>query len=382
LTRLLTLVGDPTSVETRGGQPFFFLQASLAQGFLDGGLALKPEKLKTQRIWWNLFSLLTSGQKGGYQYTPHFLKSLFHQANLGDGDIEFISYFPLLPPAPWLPNWQVNYYIDATLKQNFIDYEIQKIVSNQVQKETLNQERENYQASKRIICRSSWAATSVIQDYDADPKKVHVILPGASVPDDLATKAIALLKDPVEISMKPLRLGFVGVDWRRKRLPYLLEVAQHLDARKIPVEVVVVGPDATKLPTNTLLRPMGYVSKQKNIKKFIRLVTSFHFTCLFSSVEGQGQSILESLRLGVPVLGTNAGGIPDSIPEDLGFVFELETPPSSVADLLESFVKDPSLYHTLRQRVISRAEEFSWNNTVQNFIQLWEGSDKFRYAKF
>jgi len=344
-------------------------------------LALKPAKLKTQRILWNLLSLLTTGEKGGFQYTSYFLRSLFRQANLGNGEIEFISYFPLLPPPPWEPEWQVNYYIDATLKQNFVDYEIQNIASSKVQQKALTQERKNYQAAERIICRSCWAANSVTQDYGIDPQKIHVILPGASIPDVLAAKAIQSLKDPVEIKMQPLRLGFVGVDWQRKRLPYLLDVAQHLDSRKIPVEVVAIGPDPKKLPKHALLHPIGYMSKQENIEEFIELMTSFHFTCLFSSVEGQGQSILESLRLGVPVLGARTGGIPDSIPEGLGFVFDLEAPPSAVADLLESFVKNPSLYQTLRQRVVSRVEEFSWQKTVKNFIRLWEGSGEFCYEK-
>jgi hypothetical protein len=105
VTRLLTLVGDPTKIETRGGQPFFFLQAGQAHGFFDAGLALDPEKLRVQRILWNLLSLLTTGEKGGFQYTAFFLRSLFNQAIIGDDAIEFISYFPLLPPSPWKPNW-------------------------------------------------------------------------------------------------------------------------------------------------------------------------------------------------------------------------------------------------------------------------------------
>jgi D-inositol-3-phosphate glycosyltransferase len=81
----------------------------------------------------------------------------------------------------------------------------------------------------------------------------------------------------------------------------------------------------------------------------------------------------------VPVLGTNAGGIPDSIPKGLGFVFELDHSPEAIADLLESFVNNPNEYYQLRARVAARAEEFTWQRTVEKFIKVWQGSEEFLY---
>ena len=143
--------------------------------------------------------------------------------------------------------------------------------------------------------------------------------------------------------------------------------------------MIVVGPHPKDLPSHPLIKPIGFVNKQTQMKDFIKLVQSFHFGCLFSTVEGQGQSILESLRLGVPVLGANASGIPDGVPKDLGFLFDLDASPSLVADLLEGFVQNPSTYYTLRNRVSARADEFSWQQTVHNFKQVWQGSKDFCY---
>ena len=202
-----------------------------------------------------------------------------------------------------------------------------------------------------------------------------MVLPGASI-DEKLLEQIGLNSPP---PLSPLRLGFIGVEWQRKRLPFLLKVAEVLKKRNVAVEVVVIGPDPKDLPPHPLLKPIGFIDKQKQMTEFIKLVQSFHFGCLFSGVDGLAQSILESLRLGVPVLGANAGGIPDGVPEGLGFLFELDSSPELVADLLESFVNNPSSYQELRQGVIARAEEFSWQNTVRKFIEVWQGSEEFLY---
>jgi len=374
ITRILTLVGDPNQVTTRGGQPYFFLESAKNLGFIDAGLPLKPEKLKLFRYFWNLWTLITTGEKGGFQYTEFFLNHLLQQVkvNCKDSELEVISYFPLLPPPQWKPNSYINYYIDATLQQNFEDYGLCEAVSTSIQKQALQQEKENYNRAQRIICRSNWAARSVVEDYGISSQKVHVILPGASINEE----KIQFVPHP---PIQPLRLGFIGKDWQRKRLNYLLEIAESLKAKKIDVEVIVIGPDKQELPSSQLMKCIGFLNKQEQMETFMKIVQSWHFGCLFSTTEGQGQSILECMRLGVPVLGTKAGGIPDSIPKELGFIFDLEAPSKEVTDLLEFFVHHPEKYEQLRQQVTFRANEFSWTRTIEKFIQLWQGSQEFVY---
>lgn len=375
--RILLLVGNPNQVTTRGGQPYFFLQSAKKLGFIDSGLPLKPEKLRLLRYLWNFWSLITTGQKGGFQYTYVFLNNLIKQVQVDcqDSNLELISYFPLLPPPKWYPNSIINYYIDATLKQNFEDYGLSKIVSKFMQEKALIQEKQNYDRAKRIICRSVWAAQSIVENYGVSSSKVHVILPGASI-DEGKIKKVELDKIP---PIQPLRLGFIGKDWQRKRLPYLLEIAELLKTRNIEVEVMVIGPTSQELPQSQVMKCLGFINKQEQMETFIKIVQSWHFGCLFSTTEGQGQSILECMRLGVPVLGSKVGGIPDSIPQGLGFTFELDVPAKEVAELLAFFVQSPKEYEQLRHKVIRQANEFSWIKTIERFIQLWQGSQKFLY---
>ena len=375
--RLLTVIGDPNKINTWSNIPYFFLKTGHNLEFMDAGLPLQPEKLRVKRLFWNLLSWLQTKETGGFQYSPVFLKQLFAQVRVNVEQVEFISHFPLLPPSPWLDGWTVNYYIDATLQQNFEDYGFAAKVGQKVREAALKQERENYFQSKRIICMSRSTAKSVVEDYSILPSKVHIIPGGANL-DEICMPTIEQLLNSIP-PLTPLRLGFVGKDWQRKGLPYLLQIAEALHEQGITVEVVVVGPASKELPPHPLVRSLGFIDKSKDTQKFIKLVRSFHFGCLFSSVEAFGISNRECLRLGVPVLATRVGGIPDTVPEGLGFLFEPGSSPAAIADLLKSFVDNPSTYHSLRQRVVAHAEEFTWQKTVRNFIQVWQGSEDFLY---
>jgi glycosyltransferase involved in cell wall biosynthesis len=369
--RLLTVVGDPNRIGAWSGIPYFFLQAGKEQGFLADGLSLRAEDLARRRLSWNLARLLRGFRPGGFQYSEAFLRPLFAQAKLRDDEeVEIISHFPLLPPAPWPRGWRVSYYIDATLRQNFIDYGLARRIGRRAREDALRRERDHYHAAERIVCMSGWAADSVVEDYGIPPSKVHVIVPGANLRDCDVTGAV----EPPPLD--PLHLGFIGKDWRRKGLPFLLQVAEELARRRIGVRVVALGPRARDLPSHPLLEPAGFIDKGRDARGFVELVRSCHFGCLFSSAEAYGIANLECLRLGVPVLARRVGGIPDTVRDGLAYLFERDCPPGDVADLLQSFARDRSAYHDLRQRVARSSGEFSWRRTVSDFIALWQGAER------
>ena len=370
MKRILIAAGNPCSVEFRGGQPYYFYSAGRAVNFIHEALPLVPESLAWRRSLWNIGSLVAHGTPFGFQYSRTFRNHLFAPHRRKVGAVEYISYFPLLPPEPWPRCWTVNYYIDATLKQNFDDYGLGVRLSRRIRAQALDQERRNYENAKRIVCRSTWAASSVISDYGIRPEKVHVILPGASL-DEPVEEEVPIRACP---TLKPLRLGIVGKEWQRKGLRFLLSVADDLKMRGYDAEVAVIGPEPGEMPRHPNIRPMGYLTKGGDATKFVREIRSWHFGCLFSRAEALPSFLRECLRLGVPILARRIGGIPDAVPSGLGFLFEPDAPPDQVADLLIGFVEAPDQYAELRGRVAARATEFSWDRALEKFVALWQGA--------
>jgi len=372
-SRYVTVVGDPNDINTWSNIPYFFMTAGQRRGFFDGGLPLKPEKLRAQRWGWNLWTLLRTGAYGGFQYSPYFLERLWGQVETNPETDEFISHFPLLPPEPSKRGYQVSYYIDATLTQNFEDYGVASNVSPSVREQALEQERRNYHHADRVIGMSEWTARSVMEDYDVPPETVHVVPGGANLREDD-------LPDTVESNaptgLQPLRLGFIGKNWRRKGLPFLLDVADALDERNIETEVWAIGPEPSALPDHPALRPQGFIDKASDLDQFVTVVRSMHFGCLFSSIEAFGISNVECLRLGVPVLASDVGGIPDTVPDDCGVLFAPETPPEAVAERLIAFIDMPSRYHNLRKKIQTRSDEFTWERVIRQFEEIWRADEQ------
>lgn len=367
--RYVTVVGDPNDINTWSNIPYFFMKAGQKTGFLDSGLPLKPEKLKLQRWGWNLWTLLRTGAYGGFQYSPYFLDRLFNQVDVDPAQDAFISHFPLLPPNPAERDYRVSYYLDATLTQNFEAYGVAANVSPPVRKQALKQERRNFQHANHLIGMSEWTARSFVEDYDMPPEKVHVVPGGANLRENDLPK---IVESTAPDDLQPLRLGFIGKNWQRKGLPFLLDLADALERRDIATEVYAIGPEPDALPEHPCLRPQGFIDKASALPQFVDAIRAIHFGCLFSSTEAFGISNVECLRLGVPVLGTDVGGIPDTVPDQCGLLFAPGTEAETVADRLVSFVKDPSRYRTLRDHVQEQPHRFTWDRVIEQFQEIWD----------
>jgi glycosyltransferase involved in cell wall biosynthesis len=367
--RILTCVGDATVMATHGGLPYHLLEAGRRAGFLDGGWQLRPDKLKFSRSLWNAARLVTHGEWGGYQYTERFLRALLSQVppQLSAPD-DVISIFPLLPVDT--RHRSISFYIDATLTQNFFDYGIGKNIGRAVMCDALARERQAYENATRIVCRSRAAARSVIEIYGIDARKVHIVPGGANLPVRISEPSSPGARE----ATAPIRLGFLGKDWRRKNLPFLLEVADVLYARGIAVEVWAAGFEPSSGPRHPRMKTVGFIDKRASMEAFVRFIQACHFMCLFSHSEAFGLANRESLALGVPVLASNVGGIPDTVPRGCGHLFDRDARADDVADVIASYATDPDRYAALRETIARRAHEFTWAAAVDKLKAIWTGS--------
>jgi glycosyl transferase family 4 len=314
--RALVAYGDVNHVSTWGGIPYFFLQAGLRNGLFQAGIALHPERFSNRRLLWNALRPLTFDRPGGFMYSSAYLRALWADRRAPTGITEYVSHFQPLPP-PDAVREPVSYYIDATLHQYFEVYG--RRPGKRIQAEALAREKQAYLAARFVVCMSRWCAEDVKAFYGVPPEKVRVILPGANIGE--ASVPATTVWDG---KLSPLRLGLIGVDWERKGGPVLLDVAAKLQ-RMGSVQVVVIGPKASTLPSHPALRAMGFIDKARELSRFEEIVRSFHFGCPLSHAEASGFSTLECLRLGVPV--TDVGGLPENVPENAGRVL-----PTSCAD--------------------------------------------------
>ena len=88
--------------------------------------------------------------------------------------------------------------------------------------------------------------------------------------------------------------------------------------------------------------------------------------------EGLGVVLLEAMACGVPVVGSNVGGIPDIIKHGETGLLAAEKDPEDLADKILKLVDDKRL----RKRVIENGlklvrENFSWDVIAEKFLQVY-----------
>ena len=372
MKRFLICCGDSNNPSTHGGLSYSLLRAGMKNGLLQGGLNLNPKKLRPLGYLWNLLQLMKYGKAGGFQYSTLFNKLLFSQAKLSSSEsLHFLSHYPALPPFPLPDKWQVDFYIDATTSQIFDFYGTGIRINSHLKSQVIAREQFGYQRAGSVICRSEWAAKSVINDYSINPKKVFIVPGGANISSNNQIKHNLLEHIPFPTKEKPLRLGFLGKDWHRKGGPFLIQLHEELKSIGIPSVIRCIGPNDKDMPSHEAIHNLGFIDKQKALNKFVEEISSWHFGTLFSTAEAFGISNRECLLIGVPVLSHAIGGIPSTIPDDdCGIIFPPNPNVSDVAKCIKSKIFPYEKYLKWRKRLSIRSTEFTWESSVDKLKQI------------
>ena len=366
---LFVALGDATDVRTWCGTPYFLSSAGIEAGFFEEAARLPFESQRRQRVVWNLLRLLRHRERGGYQFSIECAERLFRAARLFRPHAEVLSQFPMFPPDSWLDTSEISYYVDAPLKQIFDAYGISAKVGGRMRAEVVARERDRYERAHRIICWSRWAAESIASDYGIAASKLYIVPAAANLSDADVPQGGEL----PEMGLSPLRLGFIGRQVERKNLALLLRVAELLDSRGTRVEVAALGFAPDSVAPHRLLRPLGFIDKRTNMRDFVSFVRSCHFGCLFSHAEAFGIANMEFIRLGVPAITWDVGGLADTVPEGLGHIFAAEVQADEIAEKLHEYARDEAAYRRLRRAVQERSGEVTYDRVVARLRKVWAG---------
>ena len=325
------------------GLPYHFFLYGRRAGIIHGAAtrSLHPMRVSVGRYAWNAWRLLSLQGKGGHQYTRARTESIW--LPLPDGELVVMNIFQLYPPhmlrEDRVRRW---YFIDQTLRQLFDSYGQGQRVGRGVVRRSLERERAGYDAAEFVIANSTWAAASLVEDYGVAQEKVGVVLQAANFhPDEYTAWSTARQAAGDGSSWPrpgPLRLVFVGVDWRRKGLDRLLRAFRLANSDRRRITLDVVGCSPRQLPDE--LRGTehvtwhGYVDKQQEQRRFLDLLASADVGCLLSRAEAGGNSLREYHAVGLAVLGTTAGGAAEQTLPEATWLVDADAGDDVVADHL------------------------------------------------
>ncbi|MEV7962257.1 glycogen synthase [Oerskovia paurometabola] len=262
-------------------------------------------------------------------------------------------------------------------------------------------EKTAYEAAAGIIAVSAGMRADILRCYpDVDPARVHVVhngidLDGWRRPESEAQVAAAdrVVRD---LGIDPERpaVVFVGRITRQKGLPYLLRAAAQL-----PPEVQLVlcagAPDTPEIATE-VSDAVARLAEQRTGVVWIEqmlpreelvavLAASTVFVCP-SVYEPLGIVNLEAMAVGLPVVGSATGGIPEVIDDGVtGHLVPIEQvddgtgtpvdPDRFVADLaaaLVAVVSDPARAQEMGRAARARVEDhFAWDAIADRTLEVY-----------
>ena len=89
-----------------------------------------------------------------------------------------------------------------------------------------------------------------------------------------------------------------------------------------------------------------------------------------SLMEGFGMPIVEAMKCGTPVITSNISCLPEVSGGAALLVDPLD--PEDIASGIQKIISDPALKNLLIERGFTRAKEFSWHKTAEEYLKLYE----------
>ena len=369
--RVLAVIGDANDPAAWSGIPYHFLNAAKVQGLIQRGLDLQPRGLpwRSKRALWNLGRMLAGDRPGGYQFSRDFLETLWrpHLADL-EG-CEVVNHFQLCAPSllSLAERSRVTLvpYIDMTLMELFEDYELGAKIGRRAARDALDLETSGYRAARKIVAMSRRSARILEQRYSIPGERVSVVIPGANLDEEIVTRCA----EPLGRRDAEFIVGYIGKDAVRKGLYRLARAVALLRGDGARVRLRVIGHCPDDLRRSDGVEATGFLDKQADPEGFVGALAQCALGCLPSYAEALGIALLEFLRLGIPVVGTRVGGIPDAVPDGAGVLVDADIDPRGLADVIGELCADDQAYAALRRGAAAARPWTTWKRAVSDFAQ-------------
>lgn len=181
------------------------------------------------------------------------------------------------------------------------------------------------------------------------------------------------------------KILFVGRHIERKGICYLIEAAKYLPRDQFEIRIVGVGdlteqlhvianevkqssPDSAEIVFTGKLSPEALANEYKTANVFTlpAIVDSKGDT------EGLGVVLIEAMELGLPIVASNVGGIPDVVIDGISGILVPEKDPKALADAYMRLAAEPELVkHLLAGSQKRIAECFTWDGIIQRQIAVY-----------
>jgi glycosyltransferase involved in cell wall biosynthesis len=232
--------------------------------------------------------------------------------------------------------------------------------------------RATFQSAAGLFAWSNWAAEGAIEDYGVPPERVHIVPPGV----DTGLWRPADAEKPTEKTQsETIRLLFVGYAFERKGGDMLLRWARETHLKNWELHLVTMEPQ--RVPPGVIV----HTGMAINSDALVRLTQRCDIFVLPTRADCFSLASLEAMAVGLPVLTSRIGGIPDIVTDGVtGYLIE----PGDYDDMkerLEVLIGSPGLrqaYGNAGREVVCR--KFNSSAGIRRGLQIMSGAEGPQFA--
>jgi glycosyltransferase involved in cell wall biosynthesis len=169
-------------------------------------------------------------------------------------------------------------------------------------------------------------------------------------------------------------IGQVAALADHKDYPTFLKAIEILRKEFSNVRAVIVGEGELK---DALKKRSAQLGLQNTVSFLgfrldaLNILAALDVFCLSSKEEGLGTSVLDAMALGVPVVATRAGGIPEMVADGKTGYLAVPRDPQSLADALKRAIQNRANNKEILKNALDVAKKFDIKETISRTESLY-----------
>lgn len=231
--------------------------------------------------------------------------------------------------------------------------------------------RWKYRRAARVVAISEGVRDILLQD-GIPPSKITVVPSGVDFDRYKSVRAVS--KTELGFDAGDIVIGQVAALAPHKDQNTFIEAMEIL-RRDVPnAKAVIVGEGELRPVLEANIRARNLTDSFKLIgfkENPLDYLAAFDVFCLSSKEEGLGTSVIDAMAVGIPVVATNVGGIPELVEEGKTGYLVPGRDPIALANALKNCIASPERNRLLHAQAQEKARKFSIIHTVTGMESLY-----------
>ena len=165
----------------------------------------------------------------------------------------------------------------------------------------------------------------------------------------------------------PLRITFIGRVSIEKNLQLLFDSLDTCFFNKNNIEIHIVGDGPLKeMYENTYNYDFVIYHGFKSQKEIVSILSESHFVINTCLCETFGNTVVEAMACGKPVIGVNSGAVINHLNKNNGFIINNNS--DELRSLLIDLINNDINYQELCEGAYNYSLQYSWEIAAENFI--------------